>query len=342
MKHFDSAKEIRCAVIGYGGAFNMGYAHLKQMQDAGMTPVAVAEIDASRLEIAEKDFPGIQTFTTVAGMLETAAPDLVAIITPHNTHADLSMQCLEAGASVVVEKPMAITLDECDRMIAKAKENNLLLSVYHNRHWDGCILEAVDRIKNRGQIGEVFRVEAHMGSFSQPGDWWRSSRSISGGIHYDWGVHLIEYTLQLVDSEVVEVSAFSKEGVWTTKWGDDTNQDELSAIVRFANGALFNLRITHLDADPDRGQVVVTGTKGKYRMDQREYELHQVVDGETITRKGKNRDGEQHKYYQNVAATLTGKEKFVITPEWSRRTMEILALATESARQGRALRVGEV
>jgi scyllo-inositol 2-dehydrogenase (NADP+) len=341
MKHFDSAKDIRCAVIGYGGAFNMGRAHLTQMQDAGMTPVAVAELDPARLEIAQQDFPGIQTFTTVEAMLKTVSPDLVAIITPHNTHAELSMQCLEAGSSVVCEKPMAITLEECDQMIAKAKANDLLLSVYHNRHWDGCILEAVDRIRNKGQIGEVFRVEAHMGGFGQPGDWWRSSRSISGGIHYDWGVHLIEYTLQLVDSEVVEVSAFSKEGVWSTRWGDDTNQDELSAIVRFANGTLFNLRITQLDADPDRGQVVVTGTQGKYRMDQGTYELSQVVDGETVVRKGKNCPGEQHRYYENVAATLTGKEQFVITPEWSRRTMQILALATESAKQGRALRAGD-
>lgn len=341
MKHFASAKDIRCAVIGYGGAFNMGCAHLKQMEGAGMSPVAVAELDTARLAVAEKDFPGIQTFTTVDGMLAEARPDLVAIITPHNTHAALSLQCLEAGAGVVCEKPMAITLQECDEMISLAASKDLLLSVYHNRHWDGCVLEAVDRICEKGEIGDVFRVEAHMGGFSQPGDWWRSSRSISGGIHYDWGVHLIEYTLQLVPSEVVEVSAFAKEGIWTTRWGADTNQDELSAIVRFANGALLNLRITHLDAEPERGQVVVTGTRGKYRMDQQTYELVQVVDGETRIRKGKNRPSEQEKYYQNVADALTGQAPLVISAEWSRRTMEILALATESARQGRALSTGK-
>ena len=339
MRVFAKTSDVRCAVIGYGGAFNMGQAHLSQMQDAGMTPVAVAEIDPSRLEVATSDFPGIQTFTTVEEMLETAKPDLVAIITPHNTHADLATKCLEAGASVVCEKPMAITLEECDRMIAIAREKDLLLSVYHNRHWDGCILEAVDRICNDGQIGDVFRVEAHMGSFGQPGDWWRSSRSISGGIHYDWGVHLIEYALQVIDSKVVEVSAFSKEGVWQTKWGDDTNQDELSAIVRFANGALLNLRITHLDSDPPAGQVVFTGDKGKYTMTQGEYKLVNVRDSEKVVREGKNRPGEQIKYYRNVAAALTGSGELVITAEWSRRTMEILDLATRSAVEGRALRV---
>jgi predicted dehydrogenase len=178
-----------------------------------------------------------------------------------------------------------------------------------------------------------------MGGFSKPGDWWRTSRSISGGIHYDWGVHLIEYTLQIIDSTVVEVSAFSKEGVWETRWGDDTNQDELTAIVRFANGAMLNLRITHLDANPDKGQVAFTGTAGKYIMDQGTFELYRVNGPDTTILKGKNRAGEQEKYYRNVAAALAGKAELVITAEWSRRTMEILDLATQSARLGRAIQV---
>ena len=339
MKSFPKESDIRCAVIGYGGAFNMGKVHLGQMQSAGMTPVAVAEIDSSRLEVARSDFPGIQTFTTADGMLKEAKPDLVAIITPHNTHAKLSMKCLESGAGVVCEKPMAITLEECDRMIALAKAKDLLLSVYHNRHWDGCILEAVDRIRNKGEIGEVFRTEAHMGGFSQPGEWWRSSRKISGGIHYDWGVHLIEYALQVINSEVVEVSAFSKEGVWQTKWGKDTNQDELTAIVRFANGSLLNLRLTHLDSDPPKGEVVFTGTAGKYFMTQNEFEVVQVRGGEKTVRQGKNRPGEAEKYYLNIAAALSGKAELVITPDWSRRTMQILDVATRSAVEGRALHV---
>lgn len=340
MKQFEKENDIRCAVIGYGGAFNMGLAHLSQMKDSGMTPVAVAEIDPERLVIAEKDFPGIATFTSVDAMLEEAKPDLVAIITPHNTHAELAGKCLKAGASVVCEKPMAITLEECDEMIRLARENALLLSVYHNRHWDGCILEAVERIRERKEIGDVFRIEAHMGGFGNPGDWWRSSRSISGGIHYDWGVHLIEYTLQVVDSEVVEVTAFSKEGVWETKFGNDSNQDELTAIVRFANGTLLDLRITTLDLNPDPGQVVLTGTKGKYYMDQRHYEIYTRDGADTVIRKGANRPGEQEKYYRNVADALTGKAELVITAAWSRRTMEILALATRSAAEGRSIRVG--
>jgi predicted dehydrogenase len=339
MQTHPEAGKIRCAVIGYGGAYNMGKAHLSQMADAGMQPAAVAELDPSRLEVARADFPGIQTFTTVADMLAQARPDLVAIITPHNSHAPLAIACLEGGAAVVCEKPMALTVEECDRMIAAARANDRLLSVYHNRHWDGCVLEAVERIRARGEIGEVFRVEAHMGGFGNPGDAWRSSRSISGGIHYDWGVHLAEYALQVIDSEAVEVSGFLKAGVWSTHWGADTNEDEVSAIVRFANGTLLNLRITHLDANPSPHHVVFTGTAGKYHMNQRDFEIHRKADGLTRIVKGPNRPGEQDQYYRNIADALTGRAPLAITPEWSRRTIQILELASRSAREGRSLPV---
>jgi len=338
MKTFNKSEDIRVGVVGYGGAFNMGKAHLSQVAANGMQPAAVVEMDAARLEVARADFPGIKTFSSLAMALEADAVDLVTLITPHNTHAELAQQCLDAGKHVVVEKPLAITLHECDRMIGTAHDKGLLLSTYHNRHWDGCILEAVDRIRNQGVIGEIVRVEAHMGRFDQPLDWWRSSKSISGGIHYDWGVHLLEYTFQLVDSRVLEVSGFSWDGVWKTKWGEDTIEDEVSAIVRFESGALLNLRITQLDADPSAGQLKIVGTRGTYRFTQRDYEIYRF-DGKTQTiERGQNRPGEQEKYYANIAATLTSQADLIITPEWSRRPIEVLWLATESARQGRALR----
>ncbi len=216
MKRFKKAGDIKVGVIGYGGAFNMGSAHLAQMQQAGMTPVAVAEIDPKRLEVAEEDYPGIQTYPSTAAMLKGSDVNMVTIITPHNTHAKLAVQCLKAGRHVVCEKPLAITTAECDRMIAAARKSRVVLSTYHNRHWDGCVLEAVRQIRS-GVIGEVLRVEAHMGGYGKPGDWWRSSKSISGGILYDWGVHLLEYSLQIIDSDMAEVSGFASYGHWAKK-----------------------------------------------------------------------------------------------------------------------------
>jgi len=334
------ASDIKVGVIGYGGAFNMGRAHLSEMKAAGMTPVAVCDVDPSRLEVARQDFPGIETYTNVAKMLKSSDVDLVAIITPHNTHAKLAIQCLTAGRHVVCEKPMAITTAECDRMIAAAKKNNLMLSTYHNRHWDGCILQAVKLIKNKRVIGDIVRVEAHMGRMSKPGDWWRSSKSISGGILYDWGVHLLEYMLQLVDGDIVEVTGYAKTGFWAnhTPWKEDTNEDEAHLVVRFNNGVWSTLTMSYIDSNPKPGVLEITGTRGSYVMDHSGYTLIQHKNGAVITTRGRNTDGQGHKFYRNVANHLAKGDPLVITPEWARRPIHILDLACRSAKQGRALK----
>ncbi|MFW6163055.1 MAG: Gfo/Idh/MocA family protein, partial [Planctomycetota bacterium] len=231
MKRFKRAKDIRVGCIGYGGAFNMGRAHLGQMAEAGMTPTAVAEIAPERLEVAAEEFPGIETYSSARALLKKSDVDLVAIITPHNTHAKLALQCLRAGVGVVCEKPFAVTTTQCDRMIREARKQDVLLSTYHNRHWDGCILQAVKQVRKKDAIGDVIRIEAHMGGYGQPGDWWRSSKSISGGILYDWGVHLLEYSLQLIDADIVEVMGLARTCYWAprTAWKDDTNEDEAFA-----------------------------------------------------------------------------------------------------------------
>ena len=339
MKRFKSAKDIKVGVIGYGGAFNMGRGHLREMMHAGMTPAAVADVDAERLKVAEQEFPGIRTFRSVSEMLRKSDVDLVAIITPHNTHAQLAIQCLKAGRHVVCEKPFAVTTAECDAMIVAAKKNKLLLSTYHNRHWDGCILRAVKTVKS-GVIGDVVRVEAHGGGYGKPGDWWRSSKSISGGILYDWGVHMLEYTLQIIDSDIVEVTGFAKAGFWAprTKWKNDTNEDEGFAVIRFASGAWASLCISQIESNPKRGMIEITGTKGTYLFEGGWFELYTHSGADTIIRKGKNPPSEWWAYYQNVADHLTKGTKLVITPEWARRPIHILDLADQSARKRTALR----
>ncbi|MEI6073062.1 MAG: Gfo/Idh/MocA family oxidoreductase [Verrucomicrobiae bacterium] len=339
MKKHKNPSDIRVGVIGYGGAFNMGRGHLKEMQQAGMTPVAVSEIDPERLKVASGDFPGIETYSSVAEMLRKSDVNLITIITPHNTHAKLGLQCLRAGRHVVCEKPLAITTAECDAMVAAAKKSGVVLSTYHNRHWDGWILRAVEQIKEKKVIGDIYRIEARMGSRSQPGDWWRTSRSISGGLLYDWGVHLLEYGLQLIDSEITEVSGYSQTGYWAgkTKWKKDTNEDEAEAVVRFRNGSWLKLHITSLDSNPKPGFLEITGTEGSYVIDGNGYSLHKK-DGKNHTlEEGEHYPSAWEKFYGNIADHLTKGAKLVITPEWSRRPIHILDLAAQSAQKGRAL-----
>ncbi len=339
MKRYAQASAIKVGVVGYGGAFNMGRHHLNEMAKAGMTPTAVCEIDPERRKVAEQEFPGIKTFANLSEMLKKSDVQLLAVITPHNTHAKLALQCLKAGRHVVVEKPMAVTTAECDAMIAAARRSGVVLSTYHNRHWDGCILEAVKRI-GAGAIGEIVRIEAHMGGWGQPRDWWRSSKTISGGILYDWGVHLLEYTLQLIRAEIREVSGFARRGFWAprTAWKEDTNEDEAFAVVRYASGQWSTLIISHLDSKPKEGWLEITGTEGSYVMEGGTFQLIQHRDGETVITRGANPPSEGWRLYQNIADHLVQGQPLIITPEWARRPIHILDLACRSAAQGRALR----
>lgn len=84
--------EIRCALIGYGGAFNMGKHHAEMMERTGvMKVVAVCDADPQRLEAAKLELPNINTYISIDSLLEKEDFDLAVIITPHNTHPPLAV-----------------------------------------------------------------------------------------------------------------------------------------------------------------------------------------------------------------------------------------------------------
>lgn len=336
---YQSASEIGIGVIGYSSAFNMGRRHLTDAAAQGMRPVAVCDLDESRLRQAEEDFPGIRTCTSVAEMLGHDDLSMVVIITPHNTHTQLAHECMEAGKHVIVEKPFAITTEECDGMIAAAESRGLLLTAYHNRHWDGCILEALEHI-GAGEIGQVVRIEAHAGGYAKPRDWWRTSRSISGGILYDWGVHLLDYSLQIINAPATEIMGFAWAGYWAdqTPWKSDCSEDEAAAIIRFAGGAYINLRISTIDNNPKAGQMEITGTDGSYVFDQKTWQKYSTRDGERVVVDGTNPERQGHRFYENLAAHMVNGDELIITPQWARRPVHFIDLAVKSAVEGRALK----
>lgn len=310
------------------------------MRNAGMIPVAVCDIDPDRCAAAKTDFPDIETYATVDALLLHGNADLITIITPHDSHTVVALQCINAGKHVVIEKPITITTDQCDALIEASARNNVVLSTYHNRHWDGHILEALEHIRN-GEIGDVFRIECHMGSYDQPGTWWRSQRSVSGGILYDWGVHLLEYALQILSpSEMMEVSGYAKDGFWagSLPFPGDANEDEGYLVVRFADKRWLTLSVSSIDSHNkgDRGILEITGTQGTYLMFFDKWIIKSVTGGIVTTREGKNQVGQTEKFYENIVGTIQGTATLVITPEWARRPVHILDLAVKSSALGYA------
>lgn len=88
----------------------------------------------------------------------------MVVVIPHNTHFEIGKVLLDSGKNVVREKPMTITVKEVDELIQIAEKNKLMLSVFHNRRWDGDF-KRIKELVNSGLIGEVFRTELYLRKF---------------------------------------------------------------------------------------------------------------------------------------------------------------------------------
>jgi scyllo-inositol 2-dehydrogenase (NADP+) len=233
-----TSTRLRCGIVGYGPVFDWGRMHGRWLQAVPeMQLVAICDRDPERAALAAGDFPGVDTYTDLTTMLGRDDLDLIAIVTPHNTHAALAIQCLQAGKHTVVEKPMCVTIAEADAMVAVAQQAGRTLAVYHNRRHDGNV-RLIHQLVRSGAVGEVFHIEVcAMGhspdaTYRHPGDPWRASKAISGGGLYDWGAHAVDWVLSLIDSPLADVTGFFY------RFGGDTasNEDHTRAIIRFANG----------------------------------------------------------------------------------------------------------
>ena len=326
-----SKRGFRCGVVGYGGAFNMGRSHLASMQKAGMVPTAVCELDPGRREAAEQDFPGIATYARLGWMLRRADLDLVAIITPHNTHARLALQVLEAGVGAVCEKPMAVTSREVKAMLDASRRNRVMLSTFHNRRWDGDFLLLRDLIHKEKVIGPVFRIEASFGGYGKQQDWWRADRRISGGAIYDWGAHFTDWILNLVDDDIDWVSGYQ---VKSREWADAyTNEDHSEYTLRFRGGCLATLMVSNL-AMSSRPRWRILGEHGSIEsVDGGACLVRAMVEGNQVEERRSPLPSSWDAYYENVSRHLEGRASLAVTPESAGRVIGVLEAANISARR---------
>jgi predicted dehydrogenase len=329
-------KQVLTGVIGYGGAFNMGMHHLNSMKaHKGLAPCAICDVDPARAEQAKKDFPDLEVYTDVKELLAKSPVELLVVITPHNTHAPLAIQCLNAGRHVITEKPMACTVDECDKMIAAAQKNKRMLSVYHNRHWDANIVGLTKAVK-KGLIGDVFRLEAVSAGYGKPkGDWWRSFKEPSGGFMFDWGAHFAEWLLQIMDAPMADISGYLQKRVWDHV----TNEDEGVAVIRFKNGSVARLEMSSIAAAGVPHLFRILGTKGAILGAGDTYTVIQIKDGRRTEMTEPYPKGEHHKYYQNIRDHLLKGTDLIITAELGRRVIQILNYTEISHKKGRSVPV---
>lgn len=326
-------KETRAALIGYGGAFNMGKHHSAAMAATGrIRTVAVCDTDTSRLVAAKEDLEGVETFSDVEALLKWGEFDLGIVILPHCLHAPIAVKCLKAGKHIITEKPMCVSVKEATQMIDAAKGSGAMLSVFHNRRWDGDFL-ALREIVEKGLVGNLFHVEMFSGGWSPPRGWWRDDKAICGGLCFDWGAHFIYWLLQLVPSPVNDVMGYFRKLVWH----EITNEDHAQAMIRFENGVTADFQQSSI-ARVGRARWRLLGDKGGILYGGDHWIVQTEVEGIATEMKVPFRQGEHAKYYENIAAHLLDGAELIVTAEDARRVISIIEYAERSAKSGKPVK----
>lgn len=334
------ARTVRCGLLGYGPAFNMGAGHARWLNSIeGLETVAACDRDPARMEAAKIELPGLKGyFTDLDQMLKLDDLDLVVNILPHNLHAPMTLKCLDAGKHVVIEKPFCITTDEANAMISLARRKGVMLSLFHNRRWDSDYL-AIRDVINRGLIGEVFHVEARTGHYEHPGFWWRSDKALSGGVMYDWGAHFLDWILNIVPGKIGHVMGDFQKRMWYAI----TNEDHGQVFVRFDSGATADFQLSTIAASVGPKWRIL-GTLGSIEAHSHT-ELNVVSYASGLRMESKvavGSGGEAwEQYYRNVADHLLYGEELFVTAEQARRVIAVIEAGEKSSKEGRSVPVAD-
>lgn len=329
-----ASKTMNVAAIGYGGAFNMGKMHLESCTVARLTPVAVCDLDPGRTATAKQELgEHVETFNRVEDLLEKSDAELCIIITPHNTHAPLAVQCLDAGRHVVTEKPFTITVDEATRVIEVSRRTGKLATVFHNRRWDGDFM-TIRRLIEKGTIGDVFHIECFFGGYNEPRpSWWRSDKDVAGGAMHDWGAHFVDWVLQLMPYKIESVSGDFAKRIWHRV----SIEDHTVAHVRFEGGRTATLEQSSIAAI-GKSRFRILGTLGG--IEQKGWDAKDGIDfvryddGQLIKSNIPCLPSDWDGFYRNIADHLLLGEPLEVTPESARKVIAVIALAEQSSKQG--------
>lgn len=345
---------LRVGLIGFGLAGQAFHAPLIQ----GVEGLELACILERRGSLAQQKYPRARTARSLDELLDDKTIRLCVVATPNDSHFELAKACLLAGRDVVVDKPFAPTLSECQELSRLAADRGRLLTVYHNRRWDGDFRTLMHLVE-KGSLGDVAEYESRFDRFRlepKAGVWREREDQPGAGVLFDLGPHLIDQALILFgEPQAITAEAFCQR---ETSRVDDAF-DVCLEYPRLR--ALLRARIIAFAPGP---HFLLHGTKGSFLkcgMDPQEERLRsgnfpQGTDwgadwGEepeqlwgTLSpvggpsRKIKSERGDYRGFYANVRDAIEKGTPLEVTLDQALRTMRALLLARKSSKERRTVR----
>lgn len=255
---------LRAAVIGVGA---MGRNHARVYREMSETDlVAVADVSHDNAEAVGKD-QGARAYGDYRELLEQERPDLVSVVVPTEDHQAVALQALRAGCHVLVEKPIAETVEQGLSLVRCAASLDRKLMVGHVVRFDSAIQDLKLRLE-RGELGAVYQVRSRrLGPFP--------ARVRDVGVIVDLGTHDLDITAFLTGQRIMRVYAETKRQIHSA------HEDILVGTLRLSGGAIGLLDCNWLTPTKVR-EVTVTGEKGMFLVDYLAQDLYFYENGDAL------------------------------------------------------------
>lgn len=281
-------RRIRYAVVGLGHIAQVAvlpaFAHARRNSEL----VAVVSDDRTKRREIAKTYRLEQTFTYDEYEKCLSQVDAVYIALPNSMHAEYTIRAARAGVHVLCEKPMAVTAQECQQMIAACRKAGVKLMIAYRLHFETVNLGAMD-LARTGRLGDIKFFTSSFAMKVRRGDI-RTKRAYGGGTLYDIGVYCINAARNLFRAEPTQVSAFAiNSGIATLAEVDETT----AATLRFGDDRVATFVTSFNAADVAAYRIV--GTRGDIHVDPA-YEYAEglkyslTIDGKTTKKSTGKRD----------------------------------------------------
>ena len=258
-------RRIALALVGCGAVAERFHAPaLRRIEEIDVR--AVVDVDPARRQRMRRRFPRAEAYGSVAELPGDIEAALVAV--PNALHAPLCIELFQRGVHVLCEKPMATTVDDCERMLKAATEAGAALSVGHHKRFLPSVRKA-KQLLEEGRLGRIRRVTASMGlpwSWPSRSGFYSDRARAGGGVLLDTGIHLIDLVLWLLGP----IRDLRYYGLPT---GQPIEQ-EAKLEVWMACGATGVLRCSHRRVLPNLFRV--EGEKGFLEFDTYDYPVLKV------------------------------------------------------------------